>query len=219
MKNVAFPVYYNWYDWLRENLPPEERCEVTDALRDYYETGDAPEEAVRDSLRLVVSLMRNLIDSAGEKSKQASEYGKIGAKRAKEKQKNEEGASGYPEGTTGDPEDSPEDPEDSTEDPEDSTEDPSGLKENKIKDNKRKEKEIKENSSCSLSYDIGEREKRETPKFWDVWHFFRDEGLTSDARKFFKYYESVGWMDKGRPIVDWRSKAELWDMRESDFTG
>ena len=47
MKNVAFPVYYNWYDWLRKNLPPEERCEVTDALRDYYETGASPEEALR----------------------------------------------------------------------------------------------------------------------------------------------------------------------------
>ena len=112
MKNVAFPVYYNWYDWLRENLPPEERCEVTDALRDYYETGASPEEAVRDSLRLVVSLMHNEIDAAREKSRQASEYGKMGAKAANEKRNGVKEDPQDPDGTPRAPEGTPDDPED-----------------------------------------------------------------------------------------------------------
>ena len=205
MKNVAFPVYYNWYDWLRQNLPPEERCEVTDALRDYYETGAAPEEAVRESLRLVVSLMHNEIDAAREKSRQASEYGKMGAKKKNGKNDGEDGDSETPEGTLQTPEGTPDEPEDAP-----------GLKENKRKEKGRKEKE---NDSFSLSYDRARGEDVTPPDFWEVWDYIKKECIDVDPRKFFDYYESVGWRERGQPIVNWKAKAELWELRERDFAG
>ena len=192
MKNVAFPVYYNWYDWLRENLPPEERCEVTDALRDYYETGADPVPAVRESLRLVVSLMREQIDYVRQRSKQASEAGKISAAKRKERS-----AATALNGAETEP-DAP----------------PTNKKEKKRKNKKEKEKD-----SSSLSYERARGEDLTPPTFWEVWDYVKKECVDIDARKFFDYYESVGWRERGQPIVNWKAKAELWELRGRDFAG
>ncbi|MBQ1503071.1 MAG: hypothetical protein IIZ35_03630 [Clostridia bacterium] len=92
MKDVAFPIYYNWYERIKEYLPLEERFEVFDALKEYYENGTDPIRAVRESLRFPVSLMYDQIVFSREKSEKASQAGKIGASvtNGKKKKKKEE---------------------------------------------------------------------------------------------------------------------------------
>ena len=92
MKDVAFPIYYNWYERIKEYLPLEERFEVFDALKEYYENGTDPIRAVRESLRFPVSLMYDQIVFSREKSEKASQAGKIGASvtNGKKKKKKEQ---------------------------------------------------------------------------------------------------------------------------------
>ena len=225
MKEVAFPVYFNWHDRLKEFLAPDERCEIIDALRDYYEKGTDPVAAVRESLRLSVALMFDQIVFSQEKAQKAVESGRRGGKSSASKfaAKNEED-----EESEGPSEGGPRGVQGGAEGVEGPSEAPPSNKKKNTNTNKNKNTNTKRNknkkdpSSRSLSY-MADREReeaeREIPTLGDVRAYVDEAELFISPDKFFNYYQSVGWREKGQPITDWRSKARLWDEREHDFAG
>ena len=50
------------------------------------------------------------------------------------------------------------------------------------------------------------------PQLEDVVFYFdeHDKNKVSDPNKFFSYFESMGWMKNGQPIINWKSRADLW---------
>lgn len=57
-----------------------------------------------------------------------------------------------------------------------------------------------------------ERYKPTHPRLEEVVSYFNehDKGKVSDPNKFFSYFESMGWMKNGQPIINWQSRADLW---------
>ena len=223
MKDVAFPVYFNWYDLLKETLTPRQRCEVIDALRDFYETGADPTEPFHGPLRLAVGLMRDQIIVMRGRSEKASESGKLGAAKTNGKKgadKNTEGNSGKTtkkKAGSGGAAAAPKDAAATSGD---------GAAVKKEKEKEKKKEKVNENEKLSSSFSLSlnerereEREEPETPSLTDVYKYVRGMHYSYNPQKFFDYYEAVGWADRGRRIVDWRSKADLWELREDDFTG
>ncbi len=223
MKETAFPIFFNWYDRLKEFLTAEERCEVTDALRGYYESGADPVSAVKGPLRLAVALMVDQIEIARSKQQKAIEDGRRGGEKSGQMRKRPKGPSGVPEGGTDDREGDDGDGGPRSEDP------PTYKNKNKNKKEKEKENEneteTKKEVINSRSVSFGDKKvkkrerERETPTLTEVREYVLNERLNINPDKFFNYYESVGWKEKGQPLVDWKSKAQLWSIREVDFNG
>lgn len=66
----------------------------------------------------------------------------------------------------------------------------------------------------------GEQDAPTHPQLEDVVLYFdeHDKGKVSDPNKFFSYFESMGWMKNGQPIINWQSRADLWiseDVKKS----
>lgn len=54
----------------------------------------------------------------------------------------------------------------------------------------------------------------EKPTLTDVTEYVKSQGLQVNAKRFFNYYESVGWKINGEPIRDWRARLRLWDSED-----
>lgn len=58
------------------------------------------------------------------------------------------------------------------------------------------------------------------PQLEDVVLYFdeHDKGKASDPNKFFSHFDSLGWVSNGQPIVNWKSRADMWiseDIKKS----
>lgn len=72
------------------------------------------------------------------------------------------------------------------------------------------EKEIE--IECEYEKDILNQEGRPSaPTLEEVIDYASSEGIPeASARKFFLTYSSIGWLIKGKPMVNWKSRLLLW---------
>lgn len=63
------------------------------------------------------------------------------------------------------------------------------------------------------------REKEDRPSLEEVIAFFQTDGQPSpEARKFFNYYQSNGWLIGGKaPMADWRAAARNWMLNAPKY--
>lgn len=54
------------------------------------------------------------------------------------------------------------------------------------------------------------------PTVEDVDGYARRNGLGIDAKAFVDHYNSVGWQVRGQPILDWRSRVNLWAKQDAE---
>lgn len=54
----------------------------------------------------------------------------------------------------------------------------------------------------------------ERPTLEEVTDYVKSQGLLVNAKRFFNYYESVGWKINGEPLRDWRARLRLWDSED-----
>lgn len=59
-------------------------------------------------------------------------------------------------------------------------------------------------------------EPPDRPTVEDVEDYARKNGLEVNARAFVDHYNSVGWQIRGQPILDWRSRANLWAKQDAE---
>lgn len=92
---------------------------------------------------------------------------------------------------------------------------------NVYQDNRYKEiKSIEsKNNLVSISKECVSKETTGThthdkPTLTDVTEYVKSQGLQVNAKRFFNYYESVGWKINGEPIRDWRARLRLWDSED-----
>ena len=63
------------------------------------------------------------------------------------------------------------------------------------------------------------RKAQGTPSLEDVKGFFKANGLTLDAQRFYSFNAARGWVDKnGNPIEDWQQLALAWQAKEPKAT-
>lgn len=56
------------------------------------------------------------------------------------------------------------------------------------------------------------------PSLNEVKTYFLKSNFTSDAERFFDYYDANGWTQgKGKPIKNWQAAARNWERRQSEF--
>ena len=89
---------------------------------------------------------------------------------------------------------------------------------NKIKILDTREK-IKDSNLVSISKECVSKETtgthtHERPTLEEVTEYVKSQGLQVNAKRFFNYYESVGWKINGEPIRDWRARICLWDSED-----
>lgn len=71
--------------------------------------------------------------------------------------------------------------------------------------------------------DNGNRVSKRSPRFVapsldEVKVFFLQSNYSSDAERFFDYYDANGWTQgKGKPIKNWQAAARNWERRQSEF--
>ena len=59
------------------------------------------------------------------------------------------------------------------------------------------------------------RKAQGTPSLEEVKGFFKANGLTLDAQRFYSFNAARGWVDKnGNPIEDWKQLALAWQAKE-----
>lgn len=88
----------------------------------------------------------------------------------------------------------------------------------KILDNRDKI-EDKDSNLVSTSKECVSKETTGThthvrPTLEEVTEYVRSQALRVNAKRFFNYYESVGWKINGEPIRDWRARLCLWDSED-----
>lgn len=80
-------------------------------------------------------------------------------------------------------------------------------------------KEDKEDNICILSDASASDSKKtiyheiscEPPTLFEAMDYARQEGIATDVKKFWEYYNSRGWVTKnGRNITDWRGTLRYW---------
>ena len=89
---------------------------------------------------------------------------------------------------------------------------------NKIKILNTREK-IEDSNLVSISKECVSKETtgthtHERPTLEEVNEYAKSQGLQVNAKRFFNYYESVGWKINGEPIRDWRARICLWDSED-----
>jgi hypothetical protein len=81
------------------------------------------------------------------------------------------------------------------------------------------EKEIKEKETITRSNDANQSQNNgtaaiKTPSLDECLKYFEFNNRTSsDAEEFFEYYESIGWVISGNPIIKWKYAANRWMTR------
>ncbi len=64
-----------------------------------------------------------------------------------------------------------------------------------------------------LTHAVRQKVRFSPPTHDEVWRYAESIGMADLADKFFNYYESIGWMRSGHPIVDWKAALDLWKAR------
>lgn len=54
------------------------------------------------------------------------------------------------------------------------------------------------------------------PTVEDVEGYARRNGLEINAKAFVAHYNSIEWQIRGQPILDWRSRVNLWAMQDAE---
>lgn len=90
------------------------------------------------------------------------------------------------------------------------------YQDNRYKDTKSIESK---NNLVSISKECVSKETtgthtHERPTLEEVTEYVKNQGLLVNAKRFFNYYESVGWKINGEPIQDWRARLRLWDSED-----
>lgn len=80
-------------------------------------------------------------------------------------------------------------------------------------------KKIVDSNLVSISKECVSKETtgthtHERPTLEEVTEYVKSQGLQVNAKRFFNYYESVGWKINGEPIRDWRARICLWDSED-----
>lgn len=57
---------------------------------------------------------------------------------------------------------------------------------------------------------------RATPTIEDIKNYCRETNSPIDPQYFFDYYESIGWVRGGQPIVDWKTALRSWERNGYD---
>lgn len=69
-------------------------------------------------------------------------------------------------------------------------------------------------SKCTpniTSNNITREYKQEPPSEVDTIEYFKSNGSNAEiARDYYNYYESVGWVLGGKPVLNWRALANTW---------
>ena len=75
------------------------------------------------------------------------------------------------------------------------------------------------NSSTNVEEEKPKRSTRfVAPSLDEVKTFFSKNNFTSDAERFFDYYNANGWTQgKGKLIKNWQAAARNWERRQSEF--
>lgn len=80
----------------------------------------------------------------------------------------------------------------------------------------KKEKEGKEGNY--LSFLDAAREKNATPTFEEVQKYAEENGIETDLKRFYSYYEQHQWKTKnGDDITDWTATLRYWEKRDGEF--
>lgn len=81
------------------------------------------------------------------------------------------------------------------------------------------EKEIEIDKELEPNTHTCVRKAQGTPSLEDVKGFFKANGLTLDAQRFYSFNAARGWVDKnGNPIEDWKQLALAWQAKEPKET-
>lgn len=80
----------------------------------------------------------------------------------------------------------------------------------------KKEKESKEGNY--LSFLDAAREKNAPPTFEEVQKYAEENGIETDLKRFYSYYEQHQWKTKnGDDITDWTATLRYWEKRDGEF--
>ena len=71
-----------------------------------------------------------------------------------------------------------------------------------------------EKGETNNNNNAGARERFIKPTIEEVADHIRDKGYTFDAKAFWNYYESKGWIVGRTPMKKWRSACVAWQRKE-----
>ena len=74
--------------------------------------------------------------------------------------------------------------------------------------------EVSKLSKECVSKETTDTHTHEKPTIEEVTEYVKSQGLQVNAKRFFNYYESVGWKINGELIRDWRARLCLWDSED-----
>lgn len=80
-------------------------------------------------------------------------------------------------------------------------------------------KKIEENKEDNyLSFLDAEKEKKAPPTFEEVQKYAEENGIETDLKRFYSYYEQHQWKTKnGDDITDWMATLRYWEKRDGKF--
>ena len=80
-------------------------------------------------------------------------------------------------------------------------------------------KKIEENKEDNyLSFLDAEKEKNAPPTFEEVQKYAEENGIETDLKRFYSYYEQHQWKTKnGDDITDWMATLRYWEKRDGKF--
>jgi hypothetical protein len=80
-------------------------------------------------------------------------------------------------------------------------------------------KKIKEDKEDNyLSFLDAEKEKNAPPTFEEVQKYAEENGIETDLKRFYTYYEQHQWKTKnGDDITDWTATLRYWEKRDGKF--
>lgn len=69
-----------------------------------------------------------------------------------------------------------------------------------------------------LSFLDAEKEKNAPPTFEEVQKYAEENGIETDLKRFYSYYEQHQWKTKnGDDITDWTATLRYWEKRDGEF--
>ena len=181
-----------WTDfrYVIQNLQPEEKGYLFDAMMEYAETGEEPENLTGDAFVMWPAAKRD-IDHAIEESQKRSINGSKGGRGNKAQEKQDKA-------------------NESNDKQIEANESRKEKKRNEMKRN-----EMKGNENIVL---MKPRKQFVPPSVEDVAAYCEERGTYwIDPQRFVDYYETRGWMlTKDRKMVDWKAAVRLWEKNERD---
>ena len=179
------------------DLEDEEKLELYEAITDFAFFDVEPEfnsrvaRAVFKSIRINLQRAKDRYDRCKRNGSKGAEYGKLGG-RPKKKIEQIETPRITPSET---PSETPKKPLN-------------------VNDNDNVNVNVNDNGNR-----VSNRSTRfVAPSLDEVKTFFSKNNFTSDAERFFDYYDANGWTQgKGKPIKNWQAAARNWERRQREF--